>query len=470
MSLINDLIQNFVAQQNLIDVIINGDFPDQDEIDELNSRIEELEQSGSGGSGSVENAVVFDKVEELIPNEDKFKTVLKNVSGSGQIEFIEKPSEEQHKIFHVFDETGAEIISDNRIFNEFLSETDSTTLSHIVEVNQDGVFHNEDFINYIVSNIESEEEKQLMRENLQLQNQIKQFTTEYTGSDGVVAVLGKLEVEDRLQSIRDDVDQLNEQVSKKIVNNYFIEKENNKDNLYIFVDSLQSDYVLRVSINYETEQMNTVVENIYVGDTLNPIISDKFSFEWAEQNLISGCLDNSDYPDALISIPDIEERRVPYEVIQRIKTLENQVLAVGNDVVKSARIYEYYPNDGDALVIEFNKFPENRIMYLTVDYRLNDVDKQCYAQFVFGRNETEKFLAIDASTIISADFAHSLEDPNVIDKEHFLVKLNDFGSNFELVNIDIITNRAIYSIYNEYLVQSNEITLLKNRVKALEQA
>ena len=328
MSLINDLIQNFVAQQNLIDTIINGDFPDQDEIDELNSRIEELEQSGSGGSGSVENAVVFDKVEELIPNEDKFKTVLKNVSGSGQIEFIEKPSEEQHKIFHVFDETGAEIISDNRIFNEFLSETDSTTLSHIVEVNQDGVFHNEDFINYIVSNIESEEEKQLMRENLQLQNQIKQFTTEYTGSDGVVAVLGKLEVEDRLQSIRDDVDQLNEQAAKKIVNSYFIEKENNKDNLYIFVDSLQTDYVLRVSINYETEQMNTVVENIYVGNTLNPIISDKFSFEWAEQNLISGCLDNSDYPDALISIPDIEERRVPYEVIQRLKTLESKVSAL----------------------------------------------------------------------------------------------------------------------------------------------
>ena len=125
MSLINDLIQNFVAQQNLIDIIINGDFPDQDEIDELNSRIEAIEQGGGGGSGeTIEDVVVFDEVEQII-NENQYETVLKNHSGAGEIQIIDKLDEEgendENKCIILIDESG-EIIPFVKV--RFNSETD----------------------------------------------------------------------------------------------------------------------------------------------------------------------------------------------------------------------------------------------------------------------------------------------------------------------------------------------------------
>ena len=82
--MLNDWIQKYVAQQKLVNIIINGDIPNQEEIDDLDSRIEALEQGGgSGGSGSVENTIVFNKVEKII-NENEYETVLKNHSGVGK--------------------------------------------------------------------------------------------------------------------------------------------------------------------------------------------------------------------------------------------------------------------------------------------------------------------------------------------------------------------------------------------------
>ena len=112
MSLINDLIQKYVAQQKLVNIILNGDIPNQEEIDELDSRIEALEQGGgSGGSGgsTVENVVVFNKVEKII-NENEYETVLKNHSGVEEIHIIDKVDSEgendENKCIILLDESG----------------------------------------------------------------------------------------------------------------------------------------------------------------------------------------------------------------------------------------------------------------------------------------------------------------------------------------------------------------------------
>ena len=112
MSLINDLIQKYVAQQKLVNIILNGDIPNQEEIDELDSRIEALEQgggSGGSGSGSVENAIVFNKVEKII-NENEYETVLKNHSGVEEIHIIDKVDSEgendENKCIILLDESG----------------------------------------------------------------------------------------------------------------------------------------------------------------------------------------------------------------------------------------------------------------------------------------------------------------------------------------------------------------------------
>ena len=246
-------------------------------------------------------------------------------------------------------------------------------------------------------------------EAYQLLNSIRRFSDVERIPDGSMTVYGKNYIDGRLQNMNEVIyDNGNDIRELKRYQAFSYDETNQELIIHYHCFPANTATTIDIDFTYQDSSTKHIHDIVYIGNNIDQIKSDILQFEFFAPNesasgdrTIRASLNNipgyEDYANVGVSVSCWH---CFYNFANRLSVIDQ---ALGNDVVKSAHIYDFYPNVGYVLVIEFSKFPENRIMYLKVDYNLNNVEKQCNAQFVFGKNETEKFLNIDTS-ITFADF------------------------------------------------------------------